>query len=164
MDCIVHGVAKSWTRLSDFHFHRHIQYMYVLSHFSYVRFFATPWVLLQGIFPTQGLNPCLLHLLHCRWIFVHWATWEAHIKYTWHICHYFYFHSCSRLHESFTEQSSQKLSQHSVTEYTIGLNGKTFSSSVTAEIFMNILPCSYIVLKSTGLPSFCYMNIHTKKG
>ena len=24
--------------------------------------------LLQGIFPTQGLNRCLLHLLHCRWI------------------------------------------------------------------------------------------------
>ena len=24
--------------------------------------------LLQGIFPTQGLNPCLLRLLHCRWI------------------------------------------------------------------------------------------------
>ena len=22
--------------------------------------------LLQGIFPTQGLNPCLLHLLHCQ--------------------------------------------------------------------------------------------------
>ena len=21
MDCIVHGVAKSWTQLSDFHFH-----------------------------------------------------------------------------------------------------------------------------------------------
>ena len=21
MDCVVHGVAKSWTRLSDFHFH-----------------------------------------------------------------------------------------------------------------------------------------------
>jgi len=21
MDCIVHGVTKSWTRLSDFHFH-----------------------------------------------------------------------------------------------------------------------------------------------
>ena len=21
MDCIVHGAAKSWTRLSDFHFH-----------------------------------------------------------------------------------------------------------------------------------------------
>ena len=27
-----------------------------------------------GIFPTQGLN---LHLLHCRWILYHWATWEA---------------------------------------------------------------------------------------
>ena len=24
--------------------------------------------LLQGIFPTKGLNPCLLYLLHCRWI------------------------------------------------------------------------------------------------
>ena len=23
MDCIVHGVTKSWTRLSDFHFHSH---------------------------------------------------------------------------------------------------------------------------------------------
>ena len=23
-DCIVHGVAKSWTRLSDFHFHYNI--------------------------------------------------------------------------------------------------------------------------------------------
>ena len=23
LDCIVHGVAKSWTRLSDFHFHFH---------------------------------------------------------------------------------------------------------------------------------------------
>ena len=33
MDTIAHGVAKSWTQLSDFHFHRHIQYTYVLSHF-----------------------------------------------------------------------------------------------------------------------------------
>ena len=30
--------------------------------------------LLQGIFPTQEPNPCLLH---CRWILYHWATWEA---------------------------------------------------------------------------------------
>ena len=30
--------------------------------------------LLQGIFPTQGSN---LHLLHCRQILYHWATWEA---------------------------------------------------------------------------------------
>ena len=34
--------------------------------------------LLQGIVPTQGSNPCLLHLLHCRWILYHWATREAH--------------------------------------------------------------------------------------
>ena len=26
MDCIVHGVAKSWTQLSDFHFHVHAGY------------------------------------------------------------------------------------------------------------------------------------------
>ena len=31
--------------------------------------------LLQGIFLTQGLNPHLLSLLHCRRILNHWATW-----------------------------------------------------------------------------------------
>ena len=58
----------------------------VLSHFGHVRLFVTPWDaahqaplstgfsrqrhwsglsrLLQGICPTQGSNPCLLHLLH----------------------------------------------------------------------------------------------------
>ena len=57
---------------------------------SCVQLFATPWTvahqllcpwnvpgkntgvgchfILQGIFPTQGSNPDLLHLLHCRWI------------------------------------------------------------------------------------------------
>ena len=30
--------------------------------------------LLQAIFQTQGSNP---HLLHCSWIFYHWATWGA---------------------------------------------------------------------------------------
>ena len=30
--------------------------------------------LLQGIFPTQGSNSCLLQ---CRRILYHWATWEA---------------------------------------------------------------------------------------
>ena len=33
--------------------------------------------LLQGIFLPQGSNPCLLHLLLCRWILYHWATREA---------------------------------------------------------------------------------------
>ena len=64
--------------------------VYVLSHFSHVWLFATLWtvacqaplsmgfsrpeswsgllILLQGIFLTQGLNPCLLCLRHCRQI------------------------------------------------------------------------------------------------
>ena len=34
----------------------------------------------QGIFPTQGSNPPLLHLLHWRWVFFFTtiASWEAH--------------------------------------------------------------------------------------
>ena len=35
--------------------------------------------LLQGIFPTQGLNLRLLQLLHCRWILYRWATRKAHM-------------------------------------------------------------------------------------
>ena len=33
--------------------------------------------LFRGIFPIQGWNPCLLCLLHCRWILYHWAIREA---------------------------------------------------------------------------------------
>ena len=33
--------------------------------------------LLQGIFLTQGWNPCLPHLLYCRWILYCWAIGEA---------------------------------------------------------------------------------------
>lgn len=33
--------------------------------------------LLQGIFPSQGLNPHLLRLLPCRWVLYHRATGEA---------------------------------------------------------------------------------------
>ena len=62
----------------------------MFSRFSCVQLFVTLWTvahqdprpqdspgkntgvgchtLLQGIFPTQGSNPCLLCLLHCRWI------------------------------------------------------------------------------------------------
>ena len=39
--------------------------------------------LLQGIFPTQGLNLCLLRLLHCRWILYHQATGEAISHFTY---------------------------------------------------------------------------------
>ena len=77
----------------------------VCSHFSCVWFFVTLWTvahqaslsmefsrreywtglpcLLQGIFTTQGSNPCLLGFLHCRWIFYHWATWEIQIYFQW---------------------------------------------------------------------------------
>ena len=34
--------------------------------------------LLQGIFPTQGLNPHLLHLLHWQAGSLPLATWEAY--------------------------------------------------------------------------------------
>ena len=69
------------------HTQRQRKSMHVLSHFSSVWLFVTPWTVtpltvsvqarllavgchffLQGIFLTQGWNPCLLHLLHCRWI------------------------------------------------------------------------------------------------
>ena len=66
----------------------------VLSHFSHVQLFVTLWTVahqaslsmgilqvrtlewvalpyFQGIFPTQGLNPHLLRLLHCGWILYH---------------------------------------------------------------------------------------------
>ena len=41
------------------------------------------WVhaLLWWIFLAQGLNPSLLHLLHCGWIVYHSATREAHFTY-----------------------------------------------------------------------------------
>ena len=37
--------------------------------------------LLQKIFPTQGLNPALLHLLHWRWIFYWLSHWETPLKF-----------------------------------------------------------------------------------
>ena len=53
--------------------------------------------LLQGIFPTQKLNP---HLLHYRWILYRWVTWEAHIatfsfhsKHLWMGYHLYLAHS-----------------------------------------------------------------------
>ena len=71
-------------------------HMHARSH-SHVWLFATSWTqlakllypwdfpgkntrvdchfLFQGITPTLGLNPHLLHLLHCRQILHFWATW-----------------------------------------------------------------------------------------
>ena len=71
----------------------------MLSHFSRVWFFVTPWsvahqapqsigfsnkntgvgcrALLLGTFLTQELNLCHLHLLHWRLVLYHSPTWEA---------------------------------------------------------------------------------------
>ena len=38
--------------------------------------------LLQGIFPTQGLNPRVLYLLHWQAVFTTGATREAQVNYT----------------------------------------------------------------------------------
>ena len=68
----------------------HCLFVIVLSCFSHVRLYVTLWTvahqaplsmgfsrqdtgmgchaILQGIFPTQGSNQYLLHLLNCRWI------------------------------------------------------------------------------------------------
>ena len=76
----------------------------MLSKFSSVQLFETLWTiahqallsmefsrqeywsefhsLLQGISPTQGSNPSLLCLLHCRQILYHWATGKAHSFFT----------------------------------------------------------------------------------
>ena len=45
--------------------------------------------LLQGIVPTQGSNPHLLRLPHCRQILYHWATGKVPLRHgalgwTWH--------------------------------------------------------------------------------
>ena len=46
--------------------------------FSRQAYWSGCYALLQGIFLIQELNPRLLCLLHCRWIFFsHWDTWEA---------------------------------------------------------------------------------------
>ena len=45
--------------------------------FSRQEYWSGLHFLLQGIFPTQGLNPHLLHLLHCRQILSCWAIREA---------------------------------------------------------------------------------------
>ena len=72
-NCIVHGVTKSRTRWSNFHFHFHS----VASDSLQPHGLYSPWnspgqntgvgsrSLLQGIFPTQGSNP---GLSRCRCI------------------------------------------------------------------------------------------------
>ena len=93
MDYTIHGVAKSQTRLSAFHFHPKFwgissldpqlsSSVWMLSHSvvsdSLQHYglqsprLLCPWdALLQVIFPTQGLNWCLLHSCIGRWVPYH---------------------------------------------------------------------------------------------
>ena len=41
MDCTVHGVAKSWTQLSNFHFHSYIgPYSLIIHHVAFLMFYS----------------------------------------------------------------------------------------------------------------------------
>ena len=72
--------------LELFRLHNHVSQFLQFSLYIYVCVFIYTWnfpskntemgfhFLLQGIFPTQGLNSHLLHLLHCRQILNQWAT------------------------------------------------------------------------------------------
>ena len=50
--------------------------------FSRQEYWSGDHALIQGIFLTQGLNPCLLRLPHCRQILYCWASGEA----PWSVC------------------------------------------------------------------------------
>ena len=89
--------ASSHLPLPIYSPHARLLFVYacVLGHFSHVRLCVTLWntacprdspgkntgggcrALLQGIFPTQGLNLHLLCLLHWQGFFTTSATWEA---------------------------------------------------------------------------------------
>ena len=68
--------------------------------------------LLQGIFPTQKLNPWLLHLLHCRQILYCWATREVlyHCKPRQQLlwngwdCLYTFWYIRGKIHTSYTKE------------------------------------------------------------
>ena len=71
--------------------------------------------LLQGIFLIQGLNQCLLHLLHCTQILYHWTTREA----PWLL-------TCNFIHEKLgensnpgTQESTNPTQRHTTQKYII---------------------------------------------
>ena len=65
--------------------------------------------LLQGLFPTQGSNSCLLELLHCRWIPYHWATRGSPIVSTINcICYYCNYYYCQIIKDTVHEHLGGK--------------------------------------------------------
>ena len=66
MDCVVHGVAKSWTQLSDFHFHLiEVLLVEILLKMFALRFFETMLDFLQIlkklIFNYSSLNSVFMY-------------------------------------------------------------------------------------------------------
>ena len=72
----VHGVAKSWTRLSDWTGGGLVTKL-CTTLCNPMDYSAPGHFLLQGIFQSQGSNLCLLL---GRQTHYHWATWEAHYQ------------------------------------------------------------------------------------
>ena len=52
MDCKAHGVTKSWTRLSDFHFHLYLNIFY------FVASLPSIWDL-SSLTKSQTQDPCI---------------------------------------------------------------------------------------------------------
>ena len=63
MDCIVHGVANSWTRLSDFHVHV-LKFMAILYFFSLSVIMCIHFPPSSLSFPGLILSVCCLSLTH----------------------------------------------------------------------------------------------------
>ena len=60
MNCIVHRIAKSWTWLSEFHFH-YLWTVTVLAHNCFFRDLANPWPVFTGF---SVITLCLLLCFH----------------------------------------------------------------------------------------------------
>ena len=71
---------------------------------------SLPGSSVQGIFPTQGLNLCLLH---CRWVLYYWATWEELTLLAKRLSGFPQPHSSLLMSEAFTVRMSQGFKQGS---------------------------------------------------
>ena len=65
MDCIVHGVAKSWTRLSDFHFTSLLHFRCITEYFNY-----SPLILPSVTASLLGQLGCVYHYTNMFFYFL----------------------------------------------------------------------------------------------
>ena len=56
MDCVVHGVTKSWIRLSDFHFHWELRYQHAAKKMCFAECGTCVPLLLKKINPMNWLT------------------------------------------------------------------------------------------------------------